>query len=206
MPDPSPLFQPESIVAGQDDAVVRALTARSETALEAIYREHAPAVMRLARRVTGEDRFAEEVTQEVFTTLWRQPDRFDASRGTLRNWLLTLTHRRSVDLVRQENRLVATAPIPLTSELVSPATPVDEEVSDRIAAEAARLALRGLPLKLRDVIVLAYFDGRTQVEIAEILALPLGTVKTRTRTALRHLAASLLSTPGDRMATALVAS
>lgn len=164
---------------------------RCERAVETLYERHATTVLRLARRVTGETRFAEEVSQEVFATLWRQPEKFDAALGTLRNWLLTLAHRRSVDLVRIEGRLVPSQPSAIGADLFAADSPVDVQVSDRIVADRARAALQALPAKLRDVVVLAYFDGYTQVEIARLRHLPLGTVKTRTRSALRRLEKSL---------------
>lgn len=164
---------------------------RCDRAVEALYERHVAAVLRLARRVTRESRYAEEVAQEVFATLWREPERFDSGRGTLRNWLLTLAHRRSVDLVRVERRLVASQPSSIGAELFAADPPVDVQVSDRIVADGARAALQALPAKLRDVVVLAYFNGYTQAEIAQLRHMPIGTVKTRTRSALRRLEKSL---------------
>lgn len=165
---------------------------RCERAIEAVYRRHIAAVTRVSRRVTREDRYAEEVGQEVFATLWHKPEMFDPSRASLRTWLIMLAHRRAVDLVRIEQRFVPRSPsAPIMREVTADSPPIDTQVSDSWNAALTRRALTTLPESQRTVLVLSYFEGFTQQQIATHLDLPLGTVKTRTRAALGAMRAAL---------------
>jgi RNA polymerase sigma-70 factor (ECF subfamily) len=136
----------------------------------------------LARRICADDGLAEEVVQEVFLTLWRDPRRFDPARGSFATWLLTLIHHKAVDAVRRESTVRRrVVPAPEAGEDWSP-TPVpgaDQAAMARVAAGQVRAALHQLPNEQRHVLALAYFGGHTQREIAGLTGVPLGTVKSR---------------------------
>jgi RNA polymerase sigma-70 factor (ECF subfamily) len=177
--------------AEASDAVLAVGIARwNEAALKEAYRRHAAMVWGIARRVTQDTMIADEITQEVFLALWREPTRFDAARGSLRAWLATLAHRRAVDVVpheaaqrRREQRDSEHQPSFAPAEI--------EAVMDRVLIEEA---LEALSERERRAVELAYFDGLTYREVAERLEEPEGTVKSRLRSALHKLHRSLSST------------
>jgi RNA polymerase sigma-70 factor (ECF subfamily) len=168
-----------------DAALARRLVAGDETALADAYDQHAPLVYGLALRVIGDARAAEDVTQEVFLGLWEAPERFDADRGTLRGFLGTITHRRSVDLIRREEAR-------RRREDRAPADPTGPSVDDQavagVVAERVRRAVDTLPHAQRRAIELAYFDGHSYRQVAALLGIPEGTAKSRLRLALAHIA------------------
>lgn len=136
---------------------------------------------------------AEEVTQEVMVDIWRQATRFDPGRGSVRTWAATMAHRRAVDRVRssQASRNRDQAEVERSAAGAAPRDVVAEQFEasqDRVRVNAA---LRGLSDTQRESIQLAYFDGHTYREVAEILATPEGTVKTRIRDGLIRLRSML---------------
>lgn len=159
-------------------------------ALEEIYTRHASVVFNVATRVTGDRAAAEEVTQAVFLDLWQRPGRFDPERGSLRTWLMTVTHNRSVDRVREEAARRRRELHSFESR-VAGLPSLEETVVASIGAERVRLALDGLCDKERTAIGLAFFGNRTYRQVATELAVPEGTIKTRIRTGLAHLAEAL---------------
>ncbi|HEX8581754.1 MAG TPA: sigma-70 family RNA polymerase sigma factor [Acidimicrobiales bacterium] len=184
MPD-DPLDQ------ASDAALVVAIARFRHEALAEAYRRHAGSVLGLARRLLGDRALAEEVVQEVFLRLWNDPDRFDPGRGSLRSWLLTQGHGRSVDLLRSEgsrrDREERDA-----RRTAGGGYDLEHEVWDLAVGESVRRAVDGLPEKERAAIELAYFGGHTYQEVAAILGDPEGTVKSRIRTGLRRLRAGLV--------------
>ncbi len=176
--------------AASDANLVVAVGRWQQQALAEIYRRHGGAVHGLARRILRNDTPAEEITQEVFLDLWRQPEKFDAQRGTLRSFLLARTHGKAVDFVRSEvarrrreertSRQTATA-----------GYDIDHEVWDMAVADQVQEALGALPDELRHPIQLAYFGGHTYQEVARILKEPEGTVKSRIRSGLGRLRTTL---------------
>jgi RNA polymerase sigma-70 factor (ECF subfamily) len=135
---------------------------------------------------------AEEVVQEVFVRLWDDPRRFDPARGSLRAYLLAQTHGRSVDLVRAESarRVRETRDAERTAES---GYDLEREVWDLTLAEHVREALGDLAAGEREAIELAYFGGHTYREVARRLGEPEGTVKSRIRSGLSRLRASLVA-------------
>jgi len=173
-----------------DASLVVAVARWHQPALAEIYRRHAGAVHALARRVIRSDPPAEEITQEVFLDLWREPERFDPQRGTLRSYLLARTHGKSVDFVRAE--MARRAREERTSrETAKAGYDIDREVWDMAVAEQVKEALGSLPEELRVPIELAYFGGHTYREVATMLEEPEGTVKSRIRSGLGRLRSSL---------------
>jgi RNA polymerase sigma-70 factor (ECF subfamily) len=173
-----------------DAALVTAIARYHHGALAEVYRRHAGAVYGLARRLLAEPALAEEVVQEVFLRLWNGPDRYDPSRGSLRSYLLALTHGRSVDLLRAEGarRHREERDARATAEA---GYDVEHEVWDMAVAGQVRQALDALPDGERQAIELAYFGGHTYREVAVRLGEPEGTVKSRIRAGLKRLRGEL---------------
>ena len=169
-----------------DGALVAAIGRWQDAALAEVFRRHSGAVHGLARRVLGSKTLADEVTQEVFLGLWRQPEVFDVGRGTLRTLLLTKTHSRAVDLIRAEEARRAREE---RSALDRAGSGYDLEryVWDLAVAEQVKSAVGTLPDTERKAIELAYFDGRSYRDVAVLLGEPEGTVKSRIRSGLRRL-------------------
>ena len=162
------------------------LIAGEEGALNEIYDQFSSFVHGLALRVIGDARAAEDVSQDVFVSVWERPDAFDPHRGSLRTWLGTLAHRRAVDHVRREEarrrRAIKDAARPVS-------TPdVEEMALALVTAERVRSALDTLPDEQRRAIQLAYFGGKTYRQVAEVLGIPEGTAKSRLRLGLRRIA------------------
>ena len=185
--------EPGRGLEGLDDrALVGRVSEGDGGALEALYSRYGRACYGLARRILVDEQLAQDVVQEVFLTLWRDASRFDAGRGGFSTWLLSMTHHKAVDAVRREETLRkrrTTAEVLETRE--SDAPQVDDEVWSRLRGERVRTALDTLPAPQREALVLAYFGGYTQREIAGITATPLGTVKTRMLTGMRKLRGAL---------------
>lgn len=134
---------------------------------------------------------AEDVTQEVFLRLWNQPDRFDPTRGTLRSFLLAQAHARAVDAIRSLNSRRAREAKD-ARRTASAEYDMQHEVWDLSLAEKVSEALGTLPTEERRAIELAYFEGRTYVEVAELLDQPEGTVKSRIRNGMRRMRSVLV--------------
>jgi RNA polymerase sigma factor (sigma-70 family) len=165
------------------------LIAGDEGALNEIYDQFSSFVYGLALRVIGDARAAEDVSQEVFVTVWERSDAFDPDRGSLRTWLGTLTHRRAVDHVRREEACRRRA----VKDGARPhSTPdVEEMAMALVTAERVRAALATLPDERLRAIQLAYFGGKTYRQVAEVLGIPEGTAKSRLRLGLRRVAGVL---------------
>ncbi len=164
------------------------LIAGDETALGEVYNEFASYVFGLARRVTASTSLAEDVTQEVFVSLWEKPHAFDPERGTMRAWLGVLTHRRSVDRVRREATAKRHETRRATALPLQSATDTADAATSEVLAQRVRDAVADLPEDQRRAVELAYFGGHTYVEVAATLGIPEGTAKSRLRLAMRRLA------------------
>jgi RNA polymerase sigma-70 factor (ECF subfamily) len=179
-----------------DEALV-ALAARSEqSALAELYDRFGRPAYGLALRILRDEALAEDAVQEAFLALWRTAARFVPERGKASTWILTLVHRRAIDIVRREERRRADA-LEQAPELESRRT-VDEEAWLRLQRERVQDALRKLPDQQREAIELAYYGGFTQSELAERLGQPLGTIKSRMFGGLARLR-ELLGEPGMEM-------
>lgn len=145
----------------------------------------------LARRITGDESAAEDVVQEAFIAAWRNARRFDASRATVRTWLLSIVHHKAVDSVRRR-AVRSERTLPEVAAEVLPAPERTDEAAERqVDAEAVRSALAEIPEDQRQVIELAYYSGLTYVEVAARMSIPVGTVKSRMRLGLEKLRAAL---------------
>ena len=194
----------EDVVAGQervdgDDRHLRGarprpaaqrLRDRDEDAFRGLFARYAPTAKALAQRVVRQSHLAEEIVQEAFMAVWRNPEGYDAERGSVKSWLMGMVHHRAVDLVRREesHRRRAEASIPEAMQDV-PTTPTRSCTQLGLPEERriVRAALDELPAEQRDVLTLMYFEGLSQSQIAERTGLPLGTVKSRTLLGMRRM-------------------
>lgn len=199
----SPVPRPEADAS--DGALVRRVADGEHRALETLYDRYGRPAFALARRITADPVFAEEVVQEVFLALWREPTKYDPDRGGFPSWLLATTHHKAVDAVRREEtvrrrraQLAADAEW-FTSASVADVPPVEDAAWTGLRGERVRRALGTLPQPQREALVLAYYAGYTQREIAERTNTPLGTVKTRMLAGMRRLRDQLdgVADPGE---------
>ena len=170
---------PRRDLAHLSDEAVVALTARSdEVALAELYDRYGRAAYGLALRVLRDEALAEDAVQEAFLAIWRGASRFIPERAKASTWILTLVHRRAVDLVRREERRRAD-PLPEATSRGARAVGRGRRAWLRLERERVQAALRQLPDPQREAIELAYYGGFTQSELAERLGEPLGTIKSR---------------------------
>lgn len=183
--------QPGTGRPGQPDpgaplAVLLGQVARGDqAAFAAVYDQVAGKVFGLVRTVLRDPAQAEEVCQEVLLDVWRDAARFDTSRGTAMAWLMTLAHRRAVDRVRSQQAATAREQRVARPEVSYDS--VAETVEARLDAERVRRCLGSLTGLQLESITLAYYQGRTYREVAALLSVPVGTVKTRMRDGLIRL-------------------
>lgn len=153
-----------------------------------VYERHGTVAYSLAHRMCGRQSAAEDVVQEAFLSAWRRASSFDPTRGSLRTWLLGIVHHRAVDALRRiggDVRRRVDAPVEEVD--LDAGVRVDEEAAQRDEAARVRSALTDLPDEQAKVIELAYYSGYTHTEIADMLGLPVGTVKGRMRLGLAKL-------------------
>src|SRR5271157_3091707 len=155
-----------------------------ETALGILYDRYGGLVYSVAKHILGDSGAAEEVLQDIFHQLWRSASSFDSARGSLSSWLLVMARNRSIDRVRRRTPSVGEE---VAETLHGPGLDLESVAAQNEMAARVRAALRALPETQRRAIELAYFEGLTQSEIAKRTGDPLGTVKTRLRTALASL-------------------
>lgn len=177
-------------VAAGDAELVRRMAAREQSALAEIYDRYGALAYAVAMRVLGDSGRAEDAVQEAFLNLWRGAAGFDPARGSLRTWLIASVRNRSIDQLRgrslRERRELALKP-----DVEAAGAGPEEAAAARQERTAVRAALAELPEEQRQAVLLAYFGGFTQPEIAEMSGVPLSTVKGRIRLALEKLSAYL---------------
>jgi RNA polymerase sigma-70 factor, ECF subfamily len=170
-----------------DDELMLRIIRRDEAALSELYRRYGNAVYSLALRVTQGTEWAEEVTQDTFFKVWHQSERWDAQKGTLIVWLLTITRHTAIDYIRKEQRKLQVSPVALedmAEQLGRPSTVEESSWQDR---NLMIKLMTQLPTEQAETIRLAFYQGLSHSAIAETLNLPLGTVKTRMRLGLQKL-------------------
>jgi RNA polymerase sigma-70 factor (ECF subfamily) len=169
-----------------DEAVVALVSRSDELALAELYDRYGAAAYALARRVVRDTSLAEDAVQEAFLAVWRGADRFVPGRAGAAVWLMTIVHRRAVDLVRREQRRRSDV---LDEEQAARADPGSTEQTVWLNLERERVqnALGRLPDAHRELLELAYYGGFTQSQLATRLGRPIGTIKSQMFAALSHL-------------------
>ena len=177
-----------------DRYLIECLLDGDEDAFRGLFHRYAPSAKALAQRVVRQSHLAEEIVQEAFMAVWRNPGAYDGQRGSVRSWLMGMVHHRAVDLVRREeaHRRRAEAAIPQALE-------EEEDHADEVVQQLAKpaehrivqAALAELPAEQRRVLEMMYFDGLSQSQIAEQAGIPLGTVKSRTLLGMRRMRVTL---------------
>jgi RNA polymerase sigma factor (sigma-70 family) len=171
-----------------DEALLALIsTPDGDLALAELYDRYGKVAYGLAYRVLQNSSLAEDAVQEAFLTVWRTAGTYIRERGKPSTWLLTVVHRRAVDIVRREQlrRMPPPAEVPAATAAATPTA--DEEAVVRDRRRAVQQALRQLPADQREALELAYYGGLTQSQLASQLGVPLGTVKSRMFAGLRRL-------------------
>jgi RNA polymerase sigma-70 factor (ECF subfamily) len=179
--------------AEADIDVVQRLAAGDRDAVAELYDRHAARIMGLAIRIVRNSSDAEDVVQEVFSQAWRTAPNYQPARGTVAGWLLMMARTRAIDRLRSRQARRDAADGADLDGLPADVAPVSEQLIASQQAARVREAMMTLPVEQRAALELAYFEGLTQTEIAERTQTPLGTVKTRIRTALTSLRRSVRS-------------
>jgi RNA polymerase sigma-70 factor (ECF subfamily) len=176
-----------------DEELMPLVGRKDPEAFEVLYDRHGGVAFSLAYRIVGDRAAAEEVSQEAFISVWRSGARFDSTRGSVRSWLLSVVRNRAIDFLRSK---AGKAPkLDFDDEAALEQRPAaertEEEALRRETAGELRGALGKLPGEQSKVIELAYFGGFSHSEIAQILGLPMGTVKGRMRLGLEKIRGEL---------------
>ena len=184
----SPVRRPDD--ASGDVDVMRRIRAGDRSAVDELYERFRRPAFALARRILADDTLAEDVLQEVFLSVWRDPAAFDRGRGSVASWLLAVVHHKAVDAVRREEsqrRRQAQAEDEMALDAPMATRDVEEDAWSRVVAEQVRTAMGVLSATQREALTLAYYGGYTQREVAALTGTPLGTVKTRMLAGMRRL-------------------
>jgi RNA polymerase sigma-70 factor (ECF subfamily) len=169
-----------------DVELMASIQRRDVRALEQLYDRHRVLAYSLALRTLGNPTEAEDVVQEAFLSVWRSAHTYQRERSSPRSWLLSIVHNRCIDKLR--SRQVRPQSVALEAGLdVADSVDVWREVADTLTGEDVRSALHQLPPEQRETIELAYFQGYTHSQIAQLMEVPLGTVKGRMRIGLHKL-------------------
>jgi len=165
-----------------DGALIAGVRSGNQDAMALLYDRYSPVVYAVALRVLGDTGAAEDILQEIFMQLWRNPGAFDASRGNLAPWLAVIARNRAVDVVRKRRPQTE-----LTDTLISVEQDLAADADRGRAVEKVRTVLKEMPPRQRSALEMAYFEGYSHSEISEKTGEPLGTVKTRIRNGLMLL-------------------
>ncbi len=167
-----------------DTALIDRIMQRDEAALEALYDRYAGMLLSVLSRILRDTQAAEEILQDIFYQLWSRARQFDASRGSLGGWLVVIARNRAISQLRHHNPAAGEE---LLENAVSLPFNLESTIAQKQLLGKVKGALEALPQEQRATVELAYFEGLTHSEIAERTGAPLGTVKTRLRTAVEGL-------------------
>jgi RNA polymerase sigma-70 factor (ECF subfamily) len=177
-----PTMMPDPGAAQMDADLLGKVQRGDELAMAALYDRYSKIVYSVALRVLRDPASAEDVLQEIFMQVWRSPAKFIATRGTLGGWLAVVTRNRSIDKLRRKRPTEQVEEMQLASSCN-----LADEAERNVMMERARVVILQLPPEQRKTLEMAFFDGLTHSEIAEMTGDPLGTVKTRIRSAILTL-------------------
>jgi RNA polymerase sigma-70 factor, ECF subfamily len=189
---------PEALQRLADEDLMTLVERKDADAFAVLYDRHGGAAYSLAFRIVGDRAVAEDVTQEAFLSVWRSGARFDAARGSVRSWTLGIVRNRAIDALRRASTSAPKLDLDDDAVLEGQASGelTDSEAIRRETARRVRGALRELPDEQSEVIGLAYFGGFTHSEIADMLGMPLGTVKGRMRLGLEKIRVTIAERMG----------
>ena len=162
-----------------DAEIIARIYSGDEGAMEMLYDRYSPVVYAVALRVLSDRNTAEDILQDVFMQLWRNPQSFNASRGSLATWLAVIARNRAIDQLRRKHPEVE-----LSETLISVDPDLENTAERKQAIEKVRAVLATMPAEQRSALEMAFFEGLTHVEIAGKTGQPLGSVKTRIRSGL----------------------
>lgn len=171
-----------------DAALIDRIVQRDESALAALYDRYAGMLSSVLNRILRDTQAAEEILQDIFYQLWRTASQFDAARGSLPGWLLVIARNRALSRLRRHNP--ASGDELMENTVVVPSS-LESDVAQQQLIGKVKSAMQGLPTEQRATVELAYFEGLTHSEIAQRTGDPLGTVKTRLRSAVETLKRNL---------------
>lgn len=177
-----------------DPQLIHRIGQLDKGALEALYSRYISPVYSLAMFMLKQEALAQEATQDIFLNIWTKASSYKAARGEPRAWIMSVAHHKIVDLIRSRRRVLSRtdpAGYETLDLLPSGQTSTEEEVERNLERERILNALSCLPPAQQEVIILAYFEGYSQSEMAKKLGQPLGTIKTRVRLAMQKLKAAL---------------
>lgn len=176
-----------STITARDVQLMQRVSQKDQQALLELYQYYGSLVYGMAIKVLQTRVLAEEVMQDIFMKVWRQPERWNPELGQFSTWLLTLTRNAAIDRLRKEQRQPLKGPTPL--ELMPPTKQISVQVDEGRwhDGQLLRTLLTELPPEQLHLVELAFFQGFTHSELAELLNMPLGTVKTRLRLGLQRL-------------------
>jgi RNA polymerase sigma-70 factor, ECF subfamily len=174
-----------------DERLAERIRSGDSSALGELYDRYGAHALAVAQRVVGAREEAEDVVHDAFVAVWRKIDRFDPTRGSLRAWLMTIVRNRGVDRLRARRPSLDIEDADERSLLRSGPNPTWEAVIERTSVDELRSAISTLPPEQRRAIELAYFEGYTYRQVAELTGVPAGTANGRMRLALSKLRESL---------------
>jgi RNA polymerase sigma-70 factor (ECF subfamily) len=184
-----------------DKTLMGRIAAGDQASFEVLYRRYAAVCLGLSRRIVVDRHLAEDAVQAAFLAVWEHADRFRPERGSLCSWLLNITHHKAVDVIRvQQAQRSRSAPEDWLSQAIDAGLMPQEQGEIMLESRRAVAAISQLSRPHREVLMLCYYGGYTQSEVAARLGLPLGTVKSRCRDALQRLRKSLATSPPDETA------
>lgn len=178
-------------VHSADADLVRAFARKDTKAAEELYRRFAPRVFGLGLVMLGNASQAEDLVQDTFVKVWRKVGSYEGSRGSLDTWVLLIARSLAIDLLRRRVLEVRTAQAQAPRSEASAEPGPDEQAETTDLADRAKRAMATLSPSQRAALELAYFSGKTSAEVAELEGIPVGTAKTRIRTALVKLREAL---------------
>jgi RNA polymerase sigma factor (sigma-70 family) len=173
-----------------DEALLNAIAGGAVWAMESLYQRYSRSLYSLAYRMVANQQTAEDLLQDAFLAVWRRATSYSPQTGTVRSWLFSILHHRTIDYLRRARSQSTIREVPLKEiELAESISVPDtwDEAWRSMKGSLVRAALLKIPIEQRLVIELAFFQGRTHTEIAEGMEIPLGTVKARIRLGLTHL-------------------